>query len=274
MIHKPGSIIQALGLRSRELISLVGGGGKTTLLFRLARELVDSGRRVLATTTTKILEPSSEDSPRILVESKDEKIMEALCHLKDKQGPLTVARERLESNKLGGISSDLVDRLYGSGKIDDLLVEADGAAGRPVKAPRDGEPVIPSETTLVIVLVGVDGMGVVLQEENVFRSEIVSRLTGVPPGGKITDQVLATLVTHPMGLFKGAPTRARVAVFLNKVDIPDGLEKGRRISRRILEQRHPQIERILIGQLKKDPPVIEVIGLSPESEETGDGLRN
>ena len=57
-----GFLIEALGLQAREVISLVGAGGKTTLMFRLAKELLLSGKRVVTTTTTKILEPTPEET--------------------------------------------------------------------------------------------------------------------------------------------------------------------------------------------------------------------
>ena len=49
------------------VISLVGAGGKTTLMFRLARELADTGERVLTTTTTRILRPTKEQSASVVV---------------------------------------------------------------------------------------------------------------------------------------------------------------------------------------------------------------
>jgi hypothetical protein len=52
------SLTEALGIEAREMISLVGAGGKTTLMFRLAKELSLSGKRLVTTTTTKILEPA------------------------------------------------------------------------------------------------------------------------------------------------------------------------------------------------------------------------
>ena len=38
-------------------ISVVGAGGKTTLIYRLAEELKEKGLRVLITTTTKMYVP-------------------------------------------------------------------------------------------------------------------------------------------------------------------------------------------------------------------------
>jgi probable selenium-dependent hydroxylase accessory protein YqeC len=70
---------------------------------------------------------------------------------------------------------------------------------------------------------------------------------------------MAILMTHPKGVFKGAPSSSRVVAFLNKVDIPNGLKKGKNISQKLFDKRHRQIERIVLGQLTKEPPVVEVI---------------
>jgi probable selenium-dependent hydroxylase accessory protein YqeC len=128
-----------------------------------------------------------------------------------------------------------------------------------VKAPRESEPVIPTSTTLVVAILGVDGMEKELNEQNVFQQERVSKITGIPIGERLTDEAMAILMTHPEGIFKGAPSSSRVVVFLNKVDIPDGVAKAKSIAKKIFEKKHRQIERVVLGQLKNDPPVAEVI---------------
>ena len=47
----------ALNLSPSAVVSLVGAGGKTSAALRLMDELAQAGRRVVFTTTTKILEP-------------------------------------------------------------------------------------------------------------------------------------------------------------------------------------------------------------------------
>lgn len=264
---QPGLLVDSLGLRDREMISLVGAGGKTTLMFCLARELVLRGKKVITTTTTKILEPSSEETCRLVVSSDGKEIQHLTALHLDRDRHLTVARERLESGKLKGVSPEVAANLWDATGADTVIVEADGAAGRPVKAPREQEPVIPSNTTLVIALLGLDGVGQPLNDENAFQPGLISRITGARLGGEMTGPVLAKLMTHREGIFKGAPAGSRVVSFINKVDLPGGLEKGRILAREILNRRHPQIERVVLGQLKRDPPVAEVFlaGTCPRS---------
>lgn len=253
------SLAGALDIKTREVISLVGAGGKTTLMFRLAQELTLRGKKVVTTTTTKILEPAPEETGFLFIEPDEEKIKEFVQHQLDQYRHITVAAARLGSGKLKGISSNLVNGLWQIRGIDTIIIEADGAAGRPVKAPRENEPVIPTTTTLVVAILGTDGMGRELNDENVFHAERVSKITGIPVGERLTDEAMAILMTHPEGIFKGAPSSSRVVAFLNKVDIPDGIAKARRIAQKIFNKRNGQIERIVLGQLKSEPPIAEVI---------------
>lgn len=249
----------SLGLKEREVISLVGAGGKTTLMFRLAGELFQEGKKVVTTTTTKILEPGAGERGFLLIDPDEDKTKKFVEQHLAQYHHITLAGERLASGKLKGVSSCLVNDLWNLQEIDYIIIEADGAAGCPVKAPRENEPVLPFSTTLVVAMLGVDGVGKELIEGNVFQRERISNITKIPIGEKMTSEAMAILLTHPDGIFKGAHPSWRVVVFLNKVDILNGMAKAKEITQKIFEKRHPQIERVVLGQLKGEPPVAEVI---------------
>ncbi len=253
------SLAEALGIKPRDVISLVGAGGKTTLMFRLARELLLRGMKVVTTTTTKIAEPNLGETRSLFVDPDEGKVKDFVRRHLNQYTHITVARERLESKKLKGISQDLVNELWRLHGIDAIIVEADGAAGRPVKAPRENEPVIPTTTSLVVAILGTDGMGKELNGENVFQPERVSKITGIPVGGRLTDEAMAILMTHSEGIFRGAPSSSKVVAFLNKVDLPGGVAKAKNIAQKVLDKKHRKIEKIILGQLKSEPPVVEVI---------------
>lgn len=252
-------LIEALSLGPKELIGLVGGGGKTVLMFRLAKEYLAEGKKVATTTTTKIFEPSQEETPFLLVEEDERKIKRQFALLLEKYQHLTIAAQRIGSGKLRGLSPDLIGELWQENEVDGLIVEADGAKRRPLKAPREGEPVIPSSATLIIGLLGLDGLDKELNEENAFQVDRISEITGTPKGGKITEETFLRLVLHPEGLFKGAPQGARRVVFLNKLDLLKDREKAIQLGQRILREGFPRVERVLLGQLQKDPPVLDVL---------------
>jgi len=180
-------ISEALGLKEKALISFVGAGGKSTLFNRLAEELLLKNKRMILTTTTKMF--NWQLAPFVkkgrLIEGHNEGIIQGRIKkyfsLKSKAARLAVIEEKIEDNgeeKVSGPPPDWLDKWWEDRMADYFLVEADGAAGRPVKAPAPHEPVIPLSTTDLIGVIGIDALGLSLQEENVFRSEIFSRLTG------------------------------------------------------------------------------------------------
>jgi hypothetical protein len=89
---------------------------------------------------------------------------------------------------------------------------------RPFKAPAAYEPVIPEETTVVLVLVGADVFGQTLDAEHVHRPELVSALSGAALGTPITPEIVARVLAHPEGGRKGVPAGARVVALINKVE--------------------------------------------------------
>lgn len=252
-------LIEALSLTPKELISLVGAGGKTTLMFRLAREFLLNGKKVITTTTTKIFEPSQEETPFLFIERDERKIKKQSLLLLEKYQHLTLATERIGSGKLSGLSPDLIEELWKENKVDGVIVEADGARRRPLKAPREGEPVIPSSTTLIIGILGLDGLEKELNDENAFQADLISELTHTPKGEKITEETFLRLAIHPKGLFKGSPSGVRKVVLLNKVDLLKGKEKAMELGQRIFKEGSPGIEKVLLGQVQKDPPILEII---------------
>jgi len=252
---------EALDIKPGEVISLVGGGGKTTLMFALARELALPGKSLITTTTTKIFEPSSTETPLLLVEADEEQMVKALLQNVDKYRHITLASERLSSGKLNGVSPELVAKLAELNQVSYIIVEADGAAHRSLKAPNPTEPVIPYNTSLVIPVVGIDAVGCRLTEKDVFRPEIVSILLGLPLGEVISAEAIAFLITHHQGIIKGSPDQARIVPFINKVDLDRGLSKGRDLASKILAMRHPRIKQVVLGQAQLPEPVIEIISM-------------
>ncbi|MBI4284553.1 MAG: putative selenium-dependent hydroxylase accessory protein YqeC [Chloroflexi bacterium] len=249
---------EALDISPGEVISLVGGGGKTTLMFALARELAESGL-VVTTTTTRIVKPTPEETPLLLVEPDEAKLVRLIQHNATRYRHITVAAEIRDGSKLKGISPKAVVSMASLKEIVYIISEADGSKRRPLKAPNATEPVISPNTSLVIVVLGMDAVDCPLTEEKVFRPEIAAGLLGLSMGATVTAESIARLVTHPAGIAKGSPPHARIIPFLNKVDLDHGLAKGRELARQILALRHPQINKVVLGQVQHAEPVAEVI---------------
>jgi probable selenium-dependent hydroxylase accessory protein YqeC len=259
-IHRVDRLREALELDRHRIICLVGAGGKTSLMFAMAAELAALENHVITSTTTKIFEPSRKDTPFLLVTEGAREVLKTIPDVIRRHGHFTVVEGRLpETRKLRGVSPELIDRLGAVDEVDHIIVEADGAARLPLKAPGEHEPVITSKTSLVVAVVGIDGIGVQLSEDHVFRPHIFSELTGLSMGEKVTVEAIAELIVHPRGMAKGSPPRSTIIPFLNKVDLPNGLEKAKALAMRILEKGHPQINRVVLGHVIREKPVVAVV---------------
>jgi len=250
------TLTEALSIRSREVVSLTGAGGKTTLMFALGRELSIPGRGVLLTTTTKIWDPEPADEFALFLSPDPEKLKEWVGRNLSRRRYLLVAAEKLGSGKLQGIPPDWISGLFSVPGVSHMVIEADGAAGRPLKAPREGEPVIPAETTLLIPMVGIDALGKALGEDYVFRSRIAAEILDQPEGSILTEKMIATLVAASL---RNMPKNARVVPFLNKADLPNGVAKGRSLARLLREILSPRVDKVVLGRAQGPNFVAEVI---------------
>jgi probable selenium-dependent hydroxylase accessory protein YqeC len=260
-IKTMNSLKEALDIHSKDVISIVGAGGKTTLMFALSRELTMHEKVIITTTTTKIFPPSSSDTPYLLISQEEKEMVDFILKKAAALGHITIASKVLaDSDKLQGISPLLISRLLTLSPVNYIIIEADGASKKPLKAPNpDYEPVLPPCTTLVIPMVGIDALGCELSEKNVFRSEIASRLTGIPLGGTVTAEAIVNLMLHPSGITRESPADARIIPFINKMDLNADRSIARDIGSKILKANHPRIDRVVLGQAKVHPPVAEVI---------------
>jgi probable selenium-dependent hydroxylase accessory protein YqeC len=202
------SLVEALGLQGREHLAIVGAGGKTSLMFALAQDVQGAGKRVVTSTTTKVWHREALGAPRVVFLQADPfwnaRVKEGL----DKNGHVFLAERLLDSGKVQGVNPFVADELYERHDLDYLLVEADGAAGHPVKAPGPHEPVIAGSATGVVAMMGLEAMGRPMGPETVFRLDEFRKLTGIEPGQRLTPAALVSLFLHPEGLFRGAAKSA------------------------------------------------------------------
>jgi probable selenium-dependent hydroxylase accessory protein YqeC len=229
------------------IIAIVGAGGKTTLMYSLAREMLSLGRTVVTTTTTKIFRPGKDQSPcLILLEEHPE-----LDNLQDclaEFGHVTVARGHgVQQGKLDGVGDEIINRCTHHAQW--VLVEADGAAGRTIKAPEEWEPVIPQCTDLVIPVVGLDSIGKPATADTVFRLERFTAVTGVNEGRSITPEAVGRLLNHPGGALKCIPAGARVVPLLNKHDQLTDCRAIDRIAAMVSDSGMDRIKRMVVASL-------------------------
>jgi probable selenium-dependent hydroxylase accessory protein YqeC len=204
-----------IGLGKSEMVCLVGAGGKTSAMFRLAYELSSKGKRVLVTTTTAIYHPEKNQYDKVLISDK-----EALNLFDNiRSGSITVLGKSLSAEgKLKGVNPAFLDKVFREGIFDYILIEADGSKGRSIKAPAEHEPVIPPCTTKVLGFIGLDCIKKKVCQESVHRPEIFCRILGCCERDIIDTDIIIKLVTHKEGLFKTVPDNAERYFVLNKAE--------------------------------------------------------
>ena len=215
------SLWRALGICPGDVVALVGGGGKTSLALACLQELTAAGRRALFTTTTKIYPP---ERLAVVTALTPGWIEQAAAHL-DAGRPCCVAGPPRDDGKLGGLDDDAIAALVTGARPDVLLVEADGAAMLPLKAPADHEPAIPAVATLVVAVAGLGALGRPLAAGQVHRPERLLALAaaaGLAATGSVTPELLAAALSHPeLGCARRRPPGSRVTAVLNQADFAD-----------------------------------------------------
>lgn len=212
-----------LDIEKYNTISFVGGGGKSTSINAFAKEFKNIGKKVLITTTTKILYYEHKDNDYLILGNLSKKF--------NPSGSITVLGDSVKGGKIQGLSPNQLEDINKRKIFDIILIEADGANNKPIKAPGEHEPVVPNFTTMTIGLIGLDCLGKPLDEDNVHRPEVLSKLLEVDYSHKINDENIVKLALHKDGLFKGG--YGEKVIFLNKADSEDRLLLGKEIRRRL-----------------------------------------
>ena len=198
------SLFAALRMKEtiQEVVSVTGGGGKTTLIRRLQQEYMQRGiPHAVSTTTHMHYVRNAADLERLLaVEKKEHTVWMG---------------KPVSEIKMKGFSSDFLETVKETGLW--LLLEADGAKGLPVKAPAEHEPVIPPFSTRVIQVYGLDGIGHSIGEK-CFRPQYVADILGKTTRDLLTPVDIARLAISPRGGRKSVDAEMRYQVVLNKAD--------------------------------------------------------
>jgi probable selenium-dependent hydroxylase accessory protein YqeC len=184
-------VLEALHVVAPALIALVGAGGKTTTMHRLVDEARRRGWRAVAGTTTRV----------------------GIDHVRAGEEFIHAGRR---GDKYVGVSPDHIERRFATRSDDLIVVEADGARGKVVKAPGPHEPVLPTSTTLLVAVIGADALDRVI-EDVAHRPMRVAAVCGCRPYERLTVARAVTLLTSPRGSMKAMPATARFAVAITRV---------------------------------------------------------
>lgn len=183
------------------ITALVGAGGKTTVLTKLAEYSRESGQPVVVSTTTKLLLSQVEQwNPYLGTDFDAAEMHCSKAIIKEKCGAWFQGVN--EEQKVTSIEPAWLDHLNMVHPNWSILIEADGAKSKWLKAPKMTEPVIPKNTTQTIGVVNLHILGEVLDTTLVHNIELASDIMGCAVGEKITPKMLMKLVRHQNGIFQ------------------------------------------------------------------------
>ena len=209
---------ELLPLRPGMIVALVGAGGKTTTMFRLAAEQVAAGAQVITTTTTHIRPPEPGQTGELVLATERLALLDRAAAALARHRHITVATGDAAEGKLRGIPPEWAPDLLALTQGGVVLVEADGAKGRIIKAPAEYEPVMPLGVGLVFLVASAEALGQPLSDAIAHRLERVEALTGLKTGETVTPQALARLETHQEGALKHIPPGVPAILALTHVD--------------------------------------------------------
>ena len=183
--------------------ALVGGGGKTSLMYALSAEYARENHPVIITTTTRIGIPEPGDARMADTESAERIAV---------PGTVICVGENREEGKLSYPGDEVWERCLA--EADRVFAEADGAKMMPVKAPAGHEPCLNHRgIDSVVAVAGLSALGKPM-EDICFRLDIACNLLGVARKAILTPEMLAKLLTSPEGQLKNVASKDSFRVLL------------------------------------------------------------
>lgn len=247
----------ALRIESGQSIAFTGAGGKTSAIRTLVKEL-QSRNPIVSTTTTKLglTQADLADVHNIL---KTPDLMDGVGSLLRPGISVLVTNDQLpDERKWSGLSLIELERLREicreKGAI--LLIEADGARRKSLKAPAEHEPVVPEWVDLVVSIAGLDVIGKPFTSEYCHRAERAREILGIEGDARIEEDHVSKLLRSTRAGLKGVPPSSTVRVILRQSESMEDIEIGRRISTDVLLSE--RIQSVLVGTLDHQSPVSEV----------------
>ncbi len=249
----PLNLLELLGA-TRGMVCAVGAGGKKTTLYALARQ--HPGR--LGLTTTTQISPLPPDLAMRTVLRPLPELLDAVIEAARYHSRIAFARPKGRDGRVGGVDIDILASLQVAAGFDTLLIKADGARMRGIKAPADHEPVLPPGTTTVLWLVSAGVLGRPLDERVAHRVERIEALTGARRDRPLRPEHLTRLLTHPEGGLRRVGA-ARVIPIINGVIDDRRLLLARRVAEQVLTG-SARFDYCVLAAMWRATPIVEVIG--------------
>ena len=245
-------LLDALEAR-RGLVCFVGAGGKKTTFYRLAAE--HPGRVGITATVHIPFFPKSVRAHPIIAD--EEALLPALLDASSRHEKLIFARPSDKHGRFAGLPASLVSEAHAQAAFDVILVKADGARSRWIKAPNESEPRIPPDADTVICVVSAQAIGQPLSDRIAHRVERIEAICGVRAGEPIRPSHVARLLASEEGALRGVGEACVIPV-INMVDDEEHHGLATEAAERALAATD-RFDRVVLTSMRRDSPVVEVV---------------
>lgn len=227
-------------LEKGDIISIVGSGGKTSLMFALAEELKNN-YNVLITTSTKIFMPASNTYDNLYTNVNsfiDSNFFE-------KNGLTVISKSFDECNKkLIGIDNNDLEKICK--KFDIIIIEADGSRNLPIKGWKIHEPPVLEKTNKTIGIIPIKLINKKIEQSYIYGYEEFIKIVG---GAEYLNcEAIKNIFIHEQGLFKNS--RGNKYLFINQADDDELIEKSFELAKYLNQSIKNLNFKICIGSLK------------------------
>jgi probable selenium-dependent hydroxylase accessory protein YqeC len=246
------SLLEVLGCR-RGVVCAVGAGGKKTTLYRIAG--AHPGRVGLTSTVFLAPFPASLDAQQVI--APQDLLVDRVSETAQRSRMVAFAHPSTKEGRLGGLSREEIATIQQRADFDVLLIKADGARMRFIKAPAEDEPVLPAHVDTVLYLLSARAFGAALDEKIAHRIELLERVTGARRGHALKTQHIARLLTSPDGALRSIG-EARIVPIINMVDTPAALDLARETALAALSLTQ-RFSTVVLASMRLSDPIIDVI---------------
>lgn len=222
----------------KDIVAITGAGGKTSLIFFLAKKLAQFGK-VLITTTTKMYKPSSENYETLTIGEK--------TYLGEEKNISIIASSEIDG-KITSLTYEEIEKLKDN--FDYILIEADGAKEKLLKFWNDTEPCIPNFVTKVIGVINCEIFNQDFNENNIHRFKLAPKNLLEFNNKKIDADFLSRYILSA-DYFKNTPSCAKKFIFFNGIDGENQLDKldnSLKTINKILKEK--DFPNIILGSIK------------------------
>lgn len=221
-------------------VAVLGSGGKTTLLWQLARHFRQE--RVLVSTTVKMWSP--EPGQYDFFPEATSFAGEA----KARPGITFAGTVLPDLGKVGALPPEALGKRLSH--FDKIFIEADGSRGLPYKGWAEHEPVVPEWIDLTLAVMPIPRPEWVVTESFIHRLPLFCAISGARPGEPLRLEHLAAAIAHPAGLL--AKARGRIVLFFNQAESGKARKLARHIASLLPEHCRDRLWKIVAGSARQN----------------------